>query len=84
METGNDANEFAQTLRASNIRTIVSSSTKNLGDQIKEAVRRGIPYFIAYGEQESSSGNVRIKNLSTGDEQEVLKSDVANYITRSA
>jgi histidyl-tRNA synthetase len=75
------AQEFAHTLRERGIRTIINSNTnKNLGDQIKEAVRRSIPYFIAFGEQEEAADTVRVKLLETGDEREVAKNDVANHI----
>lgn len=74
------AQDFATTLRASGIRTIVNASRKSLGDQIRDAARRGIPYFIAYGAQEASSGSLRVKSLETGDEQEVWVDEIAKYI----
>jgi histidyl-tRNA synthetase len=74
------AQGFAQTMRAAGVRTIVNSTGKTLGDQIRDASRRGIPYFIAFGEQEASSGTVRIKALESGEETELSKDAVANFI----
>lgn len=67
------AQEFAQTLRSeARLPVIVNSSaTKSLGDQIKEAVRRGIPYFIAYGQEETDTGTVKLKRLADGSETPV-------------
>lgn len=62
------AQRFADSLRESGVNVLVHVSGKNLGDQIKEAVRRGIPYFLAYGEEEARTGTVRLKTLATGEE----------------
>ena len=59
-------------------------SDKGLGDQIREASRRSIPYFVAYGETEAASGTVRVKNLESGFEQEVQISGVVEAIRSSA
>ena len=74
------AQTFAQTLRAKGIRTIVNANTKSLGDQIRDASRRGIPYFIAFGEQEASSGTVRLKTLESSKEKEIQASEVSDHI----
>lgn len=74
------AQAFAKTLRAGGIRAVVNIADKGLGDQIKEAVKRGVPYFIAYGTDEAKKGNVRIKELSTGKEKELSAKKVAAYL----
>ena len=70
-----DAQKFAEVLREKSIATLVHISGKSLGDQIKEATRRSIPYFIAYGAQEATSGRVVLKSLikSTQDEVSIEK-----------
>ncbi len=77
------AQSFAAQLRANGIRTLVNSSSKGLGDQIRDASRRNIPYFIAFGEQEASFGTIRMKTLATGDEQEISVEDVAARMSGS-
>jgi histidyl-tRNA synthetase len=74
------AQTFAESLRAAGVRTIVNGNGKTLGDQIRDASRRGIPYFIAYGEQEASSDIVRIKTLAQSEEGEISKDEVADFI----
>jgi len=74
---------FAQTLRAEGLRVFVNLTEKNLGDQVRDAVRRSIPYFLPYGAEEESSGRVRLKALTTGEENELPATDVAEYVSGS-
>jgi histidyl-tRNA synthetase len=76
------AEKFADTLRASGVRVIVNMNGKSLGDQIRDASRRGIPYFIAFGEQESASGMVRLKELETSSEKELSTNEAAELILK--
>lgn len=63
------AQAFADTLRSAGCRVFVNLSDRALGDQIRDAVRRGIPLFAAYGADEAAGGSIRLKILSTGEEQ---------------
>lgn len=74
------ASVFAQTLRDEGIRVFVNLTDKSLGDQVRDASRRGIPYFVAFGEQEAASGRVRLKALLTGEESDVAVADIAEYV----
>ncbi len=71
---------FASTLQNSGVSTWVNVLNKKLGDQIKEADKRSIPFFVAYGKDEASSGTLRIKHLATGEETEVQKADVSDFL----
>ena len=62
------AQAFATELRKKGNRIFVNITEKALGDQIKDAVKRGIPLFIAYGTQEVANQTVRMKILATGEE----------------
>ena len=62
------AQAFADTLRKEGGRVFVNLTSRALGDQIKDAVKRGIPYFVAYGADEVTSKSVRMKTLATGEE----------------
>lgn len=62
------AQAFADTLRAQGGKVFVNLSDRGLGDQIKDAVKRGIPLFIAYGADEVANQTVRMKVLATGEE----------------
>lgn len=62
------AQQFADTLRKQNCRILVNLSSRALGDQIKDAVKRGIPLFAAYGADEIANNTIRMKILATGEE----------------
>ncbi|MCX6790290.1 MAG: histidine--tRNA ligase [Candidatus Kaiserbacteria bacterium] len=62
------AQAFAETLRKEGCRVWVNIGERALGDQIKDAVKRDIPFFMAYGANEVGSGTVRMKVLKTGEE----------------
>jgi histidyl-tRNA synthetase len=70
------AQAFASTLRKEGCRIFVNLSEKSLGDQIKDAVKRGIPLFIAYGADEVANQSVRMKVLATGEEAGLPVSDL--------
>ena len=71
---------YADTLRAQGLSVLVHGSNKGLGDQVKEAVRRGIPYFIAYGTEEAKNARVRLKMLTESREEEVASGILAQDI----
>ena len=68
-EAMNYAQEIAQKLRAKNKRVSIDFSGKKLGDQIKNADKMKIPEIICIGEEEVKTGNLKIKNLATGEEK---------------
>ena len=62
------AQSFADTLRTEGCRVFVNLTDRALGDQVKDAVKRSIPLFIAYGADELKNKTVRMKVLATGEE----------------
>jgi len=76
------AQACAHELHTQGVRTFVNVTDKKVGDQIKDAVRRSIPYFIAYGKDEAKSKKVRLKHLATGKEKRVSLKGLANIVTR--
>jgi|CXWL01.1.fsa_nt_gi histidyl-tRNA synthetase len=70
------AQAFAQTLRKEGGRVFVNITDKGLGDQIKDAVKRGIPLFMAYGTDEAANQTARLKILSTGVEVDLPFSEL--------
>ncbi len=70
------AQAFAYTLRKEGGRVFVNLTARALGDQIKDAVKRGIPYFVAYGADEVASKSVRMKTFATGKEVVLPISDL--------
>jgi histidyl-tRNA synthetase len=76
------AQEFASTLREQGLSVLVNVTDKGLGDQVKEADRRGIPYFIAYGESELETGMVKLKILASGEQRDMSAAEVLQELTR--
>jgi histidyl-tRNA synthetase len=76
------AQEFATTLREQGVSVIVHVAGKALGDQIRDANKRGIPYFIAYGKQEYDSGMVRLKSLAESEEKEISTAEVLEILSQ--
>ena len=72
--------EFAAMLREKGVRVFLNLSEKSLRDQVKEADRSGITFFIAYGKDETGSDTVKVKTLATHSEEEMKKDAVAQFI----
>ncbi len=70
------AQALADTLRAQGCRIFVNLTDRGLGDQVKDAVRRAIPFFVAYGADELQNQTVRMKILATGEENTLSLSDL--------
>ncbi len=73
--TMNSVATLAGMLRERGIPVAVDFSGKKIGDQIRNADRRGIPYVIVIGDTEHASGKFKIKNLASGEEIEVASAD---------
>ncbi len=77
-----DAQTFAETLREQGVHVLVNVSSKALGDQVKEAVRRRIPYFIAFGESEATNNTVTLKTLAESTQEELPAEAIASHIQK--
>ncbi|OHA15403.1 MAG: histidine--tRNA ligase [Candidatus Taylorbacteria bacterium RIFCSPLOWO2_02_FULL_43_11] len=62
------ASELTRKLRADNVAVSMDISGKKVGDQIKAADKKGIPFILVIGDDEVKSGNLKIKELATGVE----------------
>jgi histidyl-tRNA synthetase len=60
--------DLAQSMRTKNISVVVDLSNKKVGDQIKNADKRGIPRIICIGDEEVKNGKLRMKILASGEE----------------
>ena len=78
------AQAFADILRKDGARVFVNLTPRALGDQIKDAVKRGIPYFVAYGADDVASKSVRMKTLATGEEETLSASELAARVRAAA
>lgn len=62
---------LTNSLRLSGLKTDCDHVGRSLKAQFKYANKLGVPVIIMVGGDEASRGNVRIKNLNTGEEKEV-------------
>jgi histidyl-tRNA synthetase len=68
---------IATALRTAGIPTDLSLlSNRSLGDQMKYGSRRGIPWAIVAGSDDIRRNVAQVRNLATGDQQEISLDDV--------
>lgn len=73
---------LARDLRTRGLSVFVNLTHKSLGDQVKDADRRGIPYFAAYGAEEREKEMLKVKTLASGVVAELSISEAAK-LTRT-
>ena len=78
------AQACAETLRKAGVRVFVNLTTKSLGDQVKDALKRNIPYFAAFGKDEAANGSLRLKTLATSEEALVTIEALSTTLTAAA
>ncbi|MBL4644717.1 MAG: histidine--tRNA ligase [Candidatus Pacebacteria bacterium] len=79
-----NATEFtdkvAQQLREEDINVAVNYSYKKVGDQIKLADKKSVPFVACIGTKEMESGKLSVKHLESGDQTELEINDIADHI----
>ncbi len=76
------AQDLAQKIREDNIKVTVDYSGKKIGDQFKYADKNKIPYVLVIGEDEVTTGKLKIKELASGIETETTEDKIAGVINR--
>jgi len=77
-ETLRENARMAQELRLSGLNADLSMlANRSLGDQMKHAARRGIPFAIIAGPGEVTQNIALIRNLGTGEQREVETASLA-------
>lgn len=74
------AQGLAQRLRRRDLTVAVDLSGKKVGDQIKTAAKKRVPFLVVVGEDERLTGRFKLKNLMTKAEREVSENDIAELI----
>ena len=77
-----DSIALATELRSSGLRVDVYPEADKMGKQFKYASSRGIPVVAIVGEDERARGEVAIKNMKSGEQISVKRSDVAQWLDR--
>lgn len=71
---------LASELRSHGLRVDVYPEADKMGKQFKYASVRGIPYVAIIGDDERAKGEVAIKDMRSGDQRNVARSDVTTAI----
>src|SRR5262245_48987639 len=81
-ETRDDSLGFASALRNSGLRLRVDvyPEADKMGKQFKYASARQVPFVAVLGDDERARGEVSIKDLRTGEQTGVRRSEAAAYV----
>ena len=82
-ESIDDSLKLAQELRARGLRVDLYPETDKLGKQFKYASSREVPFVVVIGDEEKARGEVAVKDLRSGEQRSVTRTDVANHIGRA-
>jgi len=66
-------------LRAQGVAVAVDFGERKLGDQIKVAAKKSIPWLIVVGADEVASGTFGVKNLATGATEQKTRAELASF-----
>jgi len=75
-----NALKLANELRATGLRVDVYPEPDKLGKQLKYAASRGVTFVVIAGADERAKGEVTVKNLTTGEQKSVARSDVGRVL----
>jgi histidyl-tRNA synthetase len=79
-ESRRDSLALASELRRTGLRVDVYPEADKLGKQFKYASSRNIPFVAIVGDDERARGEVAVKDLRSGEQQSVRRSEAAAFI----
>ncbi len=79
-ETRADTLALAAELRRAGVRVEVYPEPDRLGKQLKYAAARGVPFVSVVGDDERARGVVAVKDLATGVQEAVPRSQLAEHL----
>lgn len=75
--------DLAEALRNQKLNIVVDYSYKKIGDQIKKADKKQIPFVICIGEDEVAKDEFVLKRLVDGKELNAKREEIAKLIADS-
>jgi histidyl-tRNA synthetase len=72
--------QVSQDLRRSGFNTELYFENDPLGDQIRYALKKGVPYVIIVGPDEAAAGQVTIRNLALNEQRTVAREFLIDHI----
>jgi len=79
-ETISESLKLAGELRKENLRVLVYPETDKLGKQFKYAGQINVPFVCVLGETELADNKVTLKNMRTGEQETLLREEIAERI----
>jgi histidyl-tRNA synthetase len=73
-----DALALARELRAAGVRVDVYPGAEKLGKQLKYASAVGVPFVVVLGADERARGEVALKEMRTGEQQQIARVEIAS------
>lgn len=75
-----EALKTAAVLREADISVIVSAGDRSLKAQLRHANSAGARYAVIIGENEVRAGTIMLRNMETGEQQEIQRDDVITVL----
>ncbi|MDT7605416.1 MAG: histidyl-tRNA synthetase [Acidobacteriota bacterium] len=75
-----DALALARELRAARLRVDVYPEADKLGKQLKYASSVGVPFVVVVGADERARGEVALKDMKSGEQQQIARAGVASKV----
>ena len=78
-----DSIALARELRAAGLRVDLYPEADKLGKQFKYASSLGVRFVAILGEEETAKGQVALKDMRTGEQQAVLRNEIAKVVSEN-
>jgi len=78
------AESLADYLRKEGLNVSLDMSEKKIGEQVKTASRKKVPFVVCVGKEEHDSKMFTIKELKTGKETKLKKNEITAFLTKMA
>jgi histidyl-tRNA synthetase len=72
--------DLLKELRDAGVNVAVDSTNRKMDKQLKSAAKAGYAYVLFAGDQELESGEFKLKNLESGQEQTVAAHEIVDFI----
>lgn len=75
-----EAENYASELRKLGVNVAVDATERKLDRRIKAGIKHGAKYMVFVGEAEVAVGKLQLKNVTTGDQEQLTVSEIAQRV----
>ncbi len=75
-----EAENYASELRKLGVNVAVDATERKLDKRIKAGIKHGVKYMVFVGESEVTAGKLQLKNVATGDQEQLSVSEIAQRV----